>query len=389
MPLLTSIALLALSAVGPLQGVEGKLVVVPFAAASGEVPREGSEKSARLLATELAHAGIAASSLELPVEPSHLHALEAARGAAREARALEAKRQFLAATQAWERAVTLYDEAAAIVEVAELAGAHGARGVALLLAGEDARAEPELRYALTLAPARPLEREGTSPLFDERVRAMRAQIAGAPKSSLVVETPVPARLLVDGQELGHTPARVNGLSPGKHLWQVRLPGREPLGGVVILASDGSRVKAGSPGTSPASRLNASLAALRLDSAAIGAARELADGAGAAVVAFGALRAEAHELVLDLFLLSRKDDVLWQVAVRYDRDLLSAAETLYALASSLTSEAPVGTRVADLPLQLGSPEAGSPVEVSFPTAGEAPKPVERVRKPIDPRKIVRP
>jgi hypothetical protein len=99
-------------------------------------------------------------------------------------------------------------------------------------------------------PAAPVERPApvsppvTAPVSPATPASSTRTPAPAPGPSggiFVVSTPAQARLFVDGQPYGNTPASIPGLSQGAHVVRVEAPGYRPWEGRVAVVA-GTRVR---------------------------------------------------------------------------------------------------------------------------------------------------
>ncbi|MCI0573973.1 MAG: PEGA domain-containing protein [Myxococcaceae bacterium] len=356
-----------------------RVAVVPFAALTGDVPPGAGAKAAGMLATELRSAGAGESAATETQESTLTSAatLVRARSAVQEAQSLREKRKVRAAADTLARALEDYAGAAAHMEdVSEVADAWTLRAAVQYAAGRDAEAEASLTRALALAPGRRLPLTLTSPLFAREVERLRQAVRGGPHGRVVIEsTPPGATVAVDGVAYGATPLRLKDVPPGTHLWRVRLPSGEWVGGTVeVTASKEARVQAEAAGTSPDARIATLLARNRLDTELLAAARASAAARRAEALLIGTLRRDGASLSLEAFVFQAASGELRRLPrTTFDEDLLSAGQQFLSLASELARGGTLGEAVT-LPAPVTTAALASPAwaEKAFdPQEGSGP------------------
>jgi hypothetical protein len=367
---------------GEVGAAPQKLVVLPFAALSGDVPARAPAKAAAMLTTELK--GV--ESLEVVTAPKadgkqapdrDQEALAAARAEVEKAKGLRAKRKFKAAEQALRAGLDQYRlGASALSDVGEVADAWALLSAVLYNTGRDEEGLAALQAALALGPARELPLAQTSPLFARVVADVRKGIQAAPRGALMADsTPAGAPFVLDGVTLGPTPLDIKEVPAGQHAWQVQLPTGERLGGTVeVAAGKQAKVSARAPVEDAESRAVASLAANTLDEPLLKALGEQARAAEAELALFGALSRTGNQLQFDLFLYTAgpKPVVRRLPTLSFDPDLLEAGMKFYELAGQLKSQ---GTGMGDavrVPSPVSVETLANKPKVTLATYGVAPK-----------------
>lgn len=333
-----------------------RLVVLPFAALSGEVPPRAGTKAQGMLTTEFK----GADTFTL-LEPKHEHdrppeasaeALTTARKAVEEARELRTKKKFRLADEALQRALTSYRQAATLLpDMGELADAWALASAVAYNTGRDEEGARSLAQALALAPDRELPLAQSSPLFTRVVADARKALKSGPKGTLTAEsTPSNAPLTLDAVPLGATPLTVKDVPPGLHVWSVRLPSGETVGGVVdVTAGKVTPLKAQSASKDPETRLLGVLAQNRLDGELLAAAKDQAKASGADFVVFGAIGREGKGLTLESFLfVASSQEIRRLPRAQFDTELLSAGMEFYNLAGELAKKGPATGELVKLP-----------------------------------------
>jgi hypothetical protein len=396
-------ALLLLPLAASAQEEQGpRVVVVPFAALSGDIPQRAGQKAAGMFSSELKNAdGLALVDVRRQAPPDPFaDALEAARAGVEEARALRQKRRFNAAEETLGKALESYRKGAAgLADVGELQDAYVLLSAIQYNTGRDEDGARSLETALALAPTRELPLAKTSPLFTRVVNAARAQLEKAPRGTLLVEsTPPGAAVLVDGVALGTSPLLVKDVPPGVHTWRVQLPSGEAIGGVAqVAAGKQTRVLGEATGQDPESRILAALSQNKVDQAVVEAARQHAKAVEADLLIFGGLSREGKNLALDSFVLKVDSGELKRLPRSiFDSELLSAGMEFYNLVGRLAAEGlKVGTD-ARLPAQVSGDVRGGGVKVAEVAYGVQPSQAEGalevepvVGAPNEPRKPLEP
>jgi tetratricopeptide (TPR) repeat protein len=358
------------------------VVVVPFAALSGDVPQRACAKAAGMVAKELE--GV--ESLRVVTVPKaesskpadrDQEALAKARALVEEAKGLRAKRKFKAAEKALRDAVDQYRlSASALQDVGEFADAWALLSAVLYNTGRDEEGLQALNAGLVLAPARELPLAQTSALFARVVADARKAVQSGPRGTLLAEsTPAGATLVLDGIALGRTPLDVQQVPAGQHAWRMELPTGERLGGTVDVAGGKpSKLSARAPTEDAEARALASLAGNTVDDAAVKALSEQARAAEAELVLFGAISRSGKGLQLDTFLLTvgPKPTVRRLATLASDVDLLEAGMRIYELAGRLKTE---GTGIGDvvrIPSPVSVETLASKPKLAQATYGVAPK-----------------
>ena len=389
MRLSTALLLALPSLLAPTAFAEGepgaapqKLVVIPFAALSGDVPARAPAKAAAMLTTELK--GV--ESLEVVSAPKaegkhgqdrDQEALAAARAEVEKAKALRGKRKFKAAEQALRAALDQYRLAAgALPEVGEVADAWALLSAVLYNTGRDEEGLAALNAALALGPSRELPLAQTSALFARVVAEARKGVQAGPRGTLLAEsTPAGATFVLDGVALGPTPMEVKDVPAGSHAWKVQLPTGERLGGTVEVAGGKqAKVSARAPVEDAESRAVASLAANTVDDALVKAVSEQARAAEAELALFGALSRSGSQLQFDLFLFTagQKPVVRRLPTLSFDPDLLEAGMKFYELAGEFKAR---GTGLGDavrVPSPVSLETLANKPKLSSATYGVAPR-----------------
>ena len=358
------------------------VVVLPFAALSGDVPPRACAKAAAMVSKELE--GV--ETLKLVAAPRHeaskptdrdQEALSRARAGVEEAKALRAKRKFKAAEKALRDALDQYRLAAsALQEVGEVADAWALLSAVLYNTGRDEEGLQALTAALVLAPSRELPLAQSSALFSRVVADARKNVQSSARGTLLAEsTPSGATLVLDGIPLGRTPLEVKDVPPGQHAWKVELPTGERLGGTVdVAAGKQSKVAARPPVEDAEDRALASLAANTVDEAAVKAMTEQARAAEAELVLFGAVSRAGKGLQLDAFLLTvgPKPTVRKLATLSSDVDLLEAGMRIYELAGRLKTEGPGIGDLVRIPSPVSVETLASKPKVAQAAYGVAPR-----------------
>jgi hypothetical protein len=389
------------------------VVVVPFAALSGDVPPRACAKAAGMVAKELE--GV--ESLRVVTVPKaesnkpadrDQEALGKARTLVEEAKALRGKRKFKAAEKALRDAVDQYRLAAsALQDAGEFADAWALLSAVLYNTGRDEEGLQALTAGLVLAPSRELPLAQTSALFARVVADVRKGVQSGPRGTLLAEsTPAGATLVLDGIALGRTPLEVQQVPVGQHAWRMELPTGERLGGTVdVAAGKQSKLSARAPTEDAESRALASLAGNTVDDAAVKALSEQARAAEAELVLFGALSRSGKGLQLDTFLLTvgPRPTVRRLATLSSDVDLLEAGMRIYELAGRLKTE---GTGIGDvvrIPSPVSVETLASKPKLAQATYGVAPREAsasdepsldeptpaagaEKPRKPLDQKRV---
>lgn len=395
----TSLALAALClSLTAAAAAPARVAIAPFSAASGDVPVGAGTKLAALLAAQLESLEtVAPSALPAEADAAAEQALGAAREAMAEGQGLARNRKHSLAAAAYRRAAAAFETAAPILEgSAELADAHAALAAELYLIADDAGGERELERAVSLAPARALPGETTSPLFAALVRRAREAMASRGRSRVRFDSvPDRARVQLDGAEAGRTPLEVRDVPAGEHLFRILLPAGPPAGGVLRLTgARPERAAASLGGSAPQAKLGAALSKGVLDAPALAAARQVASEAKADHLVLGCLLARDSELSLESFLYSSaRGEVVRLPAQRFDPELLSAGTALFKVAGE------VGARVErfgdpePLPAPIFRAPALAPADLAEVAYGalaagepsDRPAPPRGPRRPIDPKK----
>lgn len=374
----TALFLAVPALLAPLAFAEGevgappqKLVVLPFAALSGDVPARAPAKAAAMLTTELK--GV--ESLEVVSAPRaegkqatdrDQEALAAARAEVEKAKELRGKRKFKAAEQALRAGLDQYRLAAsALPDVGELSDAWALLSAVLYNTGRDEEGLAALQASLALGPSRELPLAQSSALFSRVVADVRKGVQGAPRGTLLAEsTPAGATFVLDGVALGPTPLDVKEVPAGQHAWKLQLPTGERLGSTVeVAAGKQAKVSARAPVEDAESRAVASLAANTVDEPLLKAVGEQVRAAEAELALFGALSRTGNQLQFDLFLYTagQKPVVRRLPTLSFDPDLLEAGMKFYELAGQLKAQ---GTGLGDA-VRVPSP-------VSLETLANKPK-----------------
>lgn len=403
-------ALLLLPLASRAQDEKGpRVVVVPFAALSGDVPQRAGEKAAVMFSSEVKSAdGFALVDVRrASTADPHAETLDAARAAVEEAKSLRQGRKFNAAEKKLGEALDLYKKGAAgLTDVAELQDAFVLLAAIQYNTGRDEEGAKSLDTALALAPTRELPLAKTSPMFTRVVNAAKANLEKAPKGSLMVEsTPAGAQVFVDGVSLGTSPVLVKDVPAGQHTWRVQLPSGESIGGVVqVAAQKQAKVMGAAEGNDPESRMLATLAQNKVDQTVVEAAKAHAKSVEAELLIFGALSREGKNLALDAFVLKVDSGELKRLPRSvFDAELLSAGMEFYNLVGRLSAEGlkvgsdlrvpgPVadGVRLASAKVtevgygvQPGQAAGGLDVEAAGGPAAGQPQGNDGGRRPLDP------
>lgn len=332
------IALLA-SPLALAQDSGRRVVVVPFAPLTGDVPVRSGAKAAGMLETELKNAqgvSLIASEQGTGILPAQA-ALSEARGLVETATKSRSGKRFGEAEQTLTKALASYAAAApALEDVAEVADAWNLLAAVQYQTGKDEAAKASLAQALALAPNRQFPLAATSPRFARVVESQRQAVAAAGKGSLTVESiPSGAQVSVDGNVYGTTPLELKEVPAGKHLWRVRLPTGEEVGGQVeIAAGKQAKVQGATTITDASSRLISALAQNKLDASTVAAAKEYGAAQKADAVFFGGLSRDGKALAWDGFVLDVKAGSVQRLPrTTFDEDLLSAGQQFLQLASA--------------------------------------------------------
>ncbi len=370
-PVLAALCVFALHALAEAPPAKPKLVVVPFAALSGDVPPRTGTKALGMLTTEFK--GVEAFVLleakkELGADAAG-ESLTLARKAVADAKALREKKKFRLAQEALQQALAAYQAGApALADLGEVVDAYALSAAVAYATGRDEEGAKALTQALALAPDRELPLAQTSPLFAQVVAEARKQLKAGSKGELVLESaPTNAPVLLDGQALGSTPLSVREVPPGLHLWSARLPTGETLGGAVeVVAGKTAQVKATSLAKDPEARLLVGVAQNRVDAEVVAAVREVAKAAEAEYVVFGALSKDGKGLALDTFLFAAARTELRRLPrAQFDAELLSAGLAFFTIAGELSKK---GVEVGE-PVKLPASVAGGALVVG-PKLAEA-------------------
>lgn len=403
-----SIALISVTAVyaladdaPPPPAEKPKLVVVPFAGLDTDVPTRAGAKAAGMLSTEFK----SAESFTL-VEPKKekgadpfADALDDARKAVDEARALREKKKFRLADEALKKALDRYRAGApGLTKVDEVMDAWTLLSAVQFNTGRDDEGGKSLATALGLAPDRELPLAQTSALFSKVVGDTRKAVKAAGKGALLVEsTPASAPVLVDGLALGATPLLVLDVPAGLHYWRATLPNGELVGGLVEVAGGKqTKVTAVASNKDPESRMLASLAMNKLDPDLVAAAREYAKATESDLVVFGGLSKEGKGLALDSFIFAAKTGEVRRLPrSQFDTELLSAGMEFFNLAGELAKKGQATGEAVKVPsvVSVTQSNGGTKVaEVKYGVvpgveAGEegTPEPAGD-KKPLDKRRV---
>lgn len=328
---------------GEAPAARPKLVVMPFAALTGDVPSRAGGKAVGMLTTEFK----SADSFAL-VDPKKdkaanaaEEALELARKEVSDAKELRGKKKFRLAEEALLRAVTAYKNAsAALPELGEVQDAYALLAAVQFNTGKDEDGAKHLTQGLSIAIDREVPLAQTSALFSRVVQDARKALKDAPKGSVMLESsPSNAPVVLDGQALGSTPLLVKDVPPGTHFWKATLPSGEVIGGLVEVASGKqATAKAVSARKDPESRMLASLSQNKIDQELVTAAKEHAKNAETDLVVFGALSKEGKGLALDAFLFSAASGEVRRMGrASFDTELLSAGMEFFNLAGELAKK----------------------------------------------------
>lgn len=321
--------------------VKPKVLLLPLATLSGDVPPRVGPKALGMLATELKNS----EKVEL-VEPAKSisdaaasDAVEAARKLVEDAKALRAKKKFRLADEALQKAIAAYRSAPSLLtDVSDVADAMSLLSAVQFNTGRDEEGAKSLTAALSLAPDRELPLARTSALFSKVVADARKAIRTGPKGTMSFESvPSNAAIFVDGVLLGSTPLNVRDVPPGQHFWRAQLPSGEVTGAVTdVTAGKNAAVKVTSQNNDAGARLLSALAQNKVDAEAISAAKEVAKSSRADVVFFGALSRTAGNVTLDSFALTASSGEVKRLpSASFDTGLLSAGMELFNVSAALT------------------------------------------------------
>lgn len=334
-----------------------KLVVVPFATLSGDVPPRAGLKAAGMLSTEFKSAETV-QLLDLKRDQKadpHAEALGNARKSVAQAVDLRKKRKFRLAEEALNKALALYKaNAAGITDMGEVADAHALLSAVQYNTGRDEEGAKSLTAALALAPDRELPLAATSVLFAKVVLDARRALKTAPTGSLHLESTPSGAVTVDAVPLGGSPLVVKDVPPGTHYWRIALPSGEVLGGAVdVTAGKMTRITAAAESKDPEARILSALSQNKIDGDLVAAAKEHAQASQADWVVFGALSREGKGLVLDSFVfVAASSEVRRLPRAAFDTELLSAGMEFYNLAGNM---AKAGAQAGDA-VKVPSPVA---------------------------------
>lgn len=374
--LVTITALCALAEDAPppaaAEGPKPKLLVLPFAALSGDVPQRTGLKAQGMLTTEFksADAFVLLEAKKDKGADAAADALTQARAHVEQAKELRGKKKFRLADEALQKALASYKAAVtALPEVGELVDTYALASAVAYNTGRDEEGVKFLAQALALAPDRELPLAQSSALFTRVVADARKQLKEGPKGLLMLESsPSNAPVTLDGLALGATPLSVKDVPAGLHVWSARLPNGETVGGVVDVAvNKTTTVKGASASKDPESRLLVSLAQNRIDADALAAAKEQAKASEAEFVVFGALSKDGKGLALDTFLFATTSGEIRRLPrAQFDAELLSAGMEFYNIAGELSKKgAGVGESV-----RVPSSISTSPLVAAGPKVAEA-------------------
>jgi hypothetical protein len=339
-----------------LAGPPPKLVVVPFATLSGEVPPRAGLKAAGMLSTEFKSAEtvqLLDLKRDLKNDP-HAEAIATARKAVAAAVDLRKKRKFRLAEEELTKALGLYKaNAAGVTEIAEVADAHALLSAVQYNTGRDEDGAKNLTAALALAPDRELPLAATSALFSKVVLESRRAVKTTPTGSLHLECTPSGAVSIDGVPLGGTPLMVKEVPIGAHYWRIALPSGEVLGGVVeVGGAKVTRVTAAAESKDPEARILAVLSQNKIDADLLAAAKDHAKGTTADLVVFGALSKEGKGLALDSFVFSAAAaDVRRLPRALFDTELLSAGMEFYNLAGQMAQKGIKAGEAVKLPTSV--------------------------------------
>lgn len=381
-----------------------KLVVVPFATLSGDVPPRAGLKAAGMLSTEFKSAEtvqLLEAKRDAKADPA-AEALGNARKAVASAVELRKKRKFRLAEEELTKALGLYKaNAAGVLDIGEVVDAHALLSAVQYNTGRDEEGLKSLTAALSLAPDRELPLASTSSLFSRVVLETRRAVKTSPTGSLQVESLPSGALSVDAVPLGGTPLMVKEVPPGTHYWRVALPSGEVLGGVVDVSSGKvTKVSVAAESKDPEARLLSVLSQNKLDNELVSAAKEHAKGTQADLVVFGALSKEGKGLALDAFVFSAAGaEVRRLPRATFDTELLSAGMEFYNLAGQMAQKGAKVGEAVKLPSAVAAGSSSGPkvadakygVQPGKDVASDTevgPEPVkdEGARKPVDSKRV---
>lgn len=387
-----------------------KVVVLPFAALSGDVPQRAGQKAAAMLSNELKNLETVQfvqpqKAAEKSSADRYAEGIARARALVEQAKDHRKNRKFRLAEDALNQAVGEYRvNAAGLSDVAELMDAYALLSAVLYNTGRDEEGYKALLTSVSFAPSRDLPLAQTSALFSRVVLDTRKSVQLSQKGSLSVEsTPSGAQVTVDGITLGATPIEVKDVPPGTHVWRVLLPSGEVAGGMVEIAP-GKQTKVAGQTTAadPEARALSQLSQNKLDDAAVKAITEVGKSAEADVVLFGGMSRDGKNLALDAFVLSLlTNEVRRLPRLNFDTELLSAGMEFYNLAGDLSKKAmktgevvrtpatvataPVVTSTRVAVAQYGIPVGKGEGLEGDPSATDADKGSQGDRKPLEPVK----
>ena len=321
-----------------------KLLVMPFAALSGEVPARAGTKASGMLGTEFksAEAFVLLDAKKAGgTTDAWTDALAQAKKLVDDAKQSRSKKKFRLADEALQKALVTWKTAAGgVTDVADVADAYALLSAVQYNTGRDEEGARSLATALALAPDRDLPLAATSALFARVVADTRKGLEDGPKGNLALESsPSNAPLMVDGLALGSSPLLVRDVPPGLHFWRAQLPNGEVVGGVVdVVAGKQAQVKATAVNKDPESRLLAAVAQNKLDADALAAAKEQAKAAEADLLVFGGLSRDGKGLGLDTFLYVAATNELRRLGrAQFDTELLSAGMEFFNLAGDVAKK----------------------------------------------------
>ncbi len=335
-----------------------KLVVVPFATLSGDVPPRAGLKAAGMLSTEFKSAETV-QLLDLKRDQKadpHTEAVASARKSVAQAVDLRKKRKFRLAEEELNKALALYKaNAAGITDIGEVADAHALLSAVQYNTGRDEEGAKSLTAALALAPDRELPLAATSPLFAKVVLDARRALKTAPTGSLHLESTPSGAVTVDAVPLGGSPLVVKEVPAGTHYWRIALPSGEVLGGAVdVAAGKMTRITAAAESKDPEARILSALSQNKIDGDLVAAAKDHAQASQADLVVFGALSREGKGLALDAFVFSAASSEVRRLPrAAFDTELLSAGMEFYNLAGNMAKAGGRAGEAVKVPAQVAA------------------------------------